>query len=291
MKKQFNRKHSSKLWVSQNFLKNSQFVASLIDKTSLTKNDLVVEIGPGKGIITKELSKICNKVIAVEKDKKLYEKLSRDLTNFRNISLIKDDFLKWDFPKNDFKIFANIPFNFTAQIIEKITNLSHSPTHSFLVVEDKAACRFMGKPKESQVSILLKPFFNFKILTYINRNEFQPVPNVNVVLLEIFKKKHSSLKTKDFNQFKKFITYGFNQWQPSVDIAFVQIFSKKQLNRLDKDFKLKGLKPSQLKLVQWLGMFKNFQNFVDNDKKSLVEKFVKDWEKKQEKVVKLRRSR
>lgn len=267
MKKTFNRKHSSQLWVSQNFLKNSQFVASLIDKTSLDKKDLVVEIGPGKGIITKELSEVCNEVIAIEKDKNLYQKLAHDLNNIKNVSLINDDFLKWNFPKKDFKIFSNIPFNFTSQIIEKITNLTHSPTHSFLIVEDKAACRFMGKPKESQMSILLKPFFNFKILTYINKNEFQPVPNVNVVLLEIFRKKNPFLVIEDYDQFKKFITYGFNQWQPSVDIAFAQIFSKKQLNILDNDFKIKGLKPSELKFDKWLEIFKVFQKFISNEKK------------------------
>lgn len=94
-----------KLFHSQNFLKNPAFVDSLINKTDINAGDLVVEIGPGKGIITNSLSKKACRVIGIEIDHHLVTSLKRKFQPNKNIEIIETDFLKWNLPQNLTKYF------------------------------------------------------------------------------------------------------------------------------------------------------------------------------------------
>jgi len=102
-----------KLFHSQNFLKDPAFVENLINKADIDHNDSVVEIGPGKGIITKILAEKAGRVIAVEVEEKLYTKLKDKFKDRKNVKIIKADFLKWQLPSSPYKVFSNIPFNLT----------------------------------------------------------------------------------------------------------------------------------------------------------------------------------
>jgi len=96
---------------SQNFLKDLEFVKGLVDKTDIGSDDFVVEIGPGKGIITEVLASRVRCVKAVEVDEVLFTKLQDKLKNYKNVEIIKADFLKWRHPSTPYKVFSNIPFN------------------------------------------------------------------------------------------------------------------------------------------------------------------------------------
>lgn len=102
-----------KLSHSQNFLKNPEFVKGLIDKTDIGASDLVVEVGPGKGIITKLLANKAGRVVGVEIDDKLFADLRKQFQKYPNVEIIKADFLKWELPPEPYKVFSNIPFNMT----------------------------------------------------------------------------------------------------------------------------------------------------------------------------------
>lgn len=104
---------------SQNFLVDKNLVRNLIQKSQLNKNDIVVEIGPGKGIITNLLAEQVGNVIAIEYDENLYKALVSQ-NQFDNIEYVYDDFLKYHLPRNQkYKVFSNIPFQITADIIKK----------------------------------------------------------------------------------------------------------------------------------------------------------------------------
>jgi 16S rRNA A1518/A1519 N6-dimethyltransferase RsmA/KsgA/DIM1 with predicted DNA glycosylase/AP lyase activity len=97
------------LWQSQNFLKRPKFVKYLIDKTSITNNDLVIEIGPGRGIITNELAKKAGNVIAVEIDKRLVADLTLKFKKKPTSKLSKKIFLNGIFHKINIKFFQIFP--------------------------------------------------------------------------------------------------------------------------------------------------------------------------------------
>ena len=151
---------------SQNFLKSSGFVNSLIERTSINSGDLVVEIGPGKGIITAELAKKAGMVIGVEYDPNFARNLKARFSGYPNVEIVESDFLTWTLPNKPYKVLANIPFNMTADIVSKLLSGENSPEATYLIMQDKAAERFMGPPfgPNSQASILLQPFYDINAI-------------------------------------------------------------------------------------------------------------------------------
>lgn len=282
-----------KLSHSQNFLKSPEFVKGLVDKANIGANDLVVEIGPGKGIITKLLASKAGRVIGVEMDDKLFADLRKQFQGNSNVEMIKADFLKWELPPEPYKVFSNIPFNMTTEIVVKLLNANNPPTTAYLIMQDKAAERFIGDPvsKNTQMSILLKPYFEMAIVARIDRKQFTPVPKVNAVLA-MFERRRKPLVEPQFTQlFRDFVVYGYNQWQPTVLAAFGKIFTHKQRAILEKRADIRGAKPRDLNLEQWLVLFSAFVDHASDDKKVVVRGAEERLKKQQEKLQKQFRTR
>lgn len=260
------------LTITQNFIKSSSFVKYLIEQSDINKNDTVIEIGPGKGIITEQLAKECKKVVGIEYDTSLITGLRNKFKDFDNIEIISEDFLKWKLPNYKYKVFSNIPFNLTTDIITKLLESRNSPQSTYLIMQDKAAERFLGQPmgKNSQISILLKPFYDMAIVKKINRKQFNPMPKVDAVLVKFIKKEQPEIKVQNTQEYRDFVIYGFNQWKPTILKSFKNVFSYKQMGILGKTLKLENLKPTDLSVEQWLGMFETYLKYVPESKKDLI---------------------
>lgn len=280
-----------KLWQSQNFLRRPEFVASLVEKADISHNDLVVEIGPGRGIITQPLAKRAGCVIAVEIDPELATGLRTHLQNLTNIRIVQADFLRWQLPQEPYKVFSNIPFNMTTDIVRKLTEDGNPPQVAYLIMQDKAVFRFMGKPKESQISILLKPWFRIGIVANIDRREFAPVPKINAVLAEFRKREQPLVEPESRQWFRDFVVYGFNQWQPTILDAFREVFSPKQRSIIERELGIRGAKPSDLTLEQWIKLFEAFTIYVPSDKKGVVRGAEERLERQQKSLKKCHRTR
>lgn len=269
---QINPKNVRELSHSQNFLKSSEFVRNLIDKTTISDKDLVLEIGSGKGVITTELAKKAGKVIGVEYDRQLASNLKLKYTGNSKIEIIEADFLKWNLPKKPYKVFANIPFNMTADIVNKLLNSPTPPEFAYLIMQDKAAERFIGYPVgvNTQASILLQPFYKMSILTKIDRSQFEPVPSVNIVLAGFETRGNPIIDTKYRQMYRDFVIYGYNQWQPTLVDALQEVFSKKQLGIISRNLGIKGKKPSEATVQEWIKIFDTFIRYVPDDKKNII---------------------
>lgn len=240
--------------ISQNFLTDRRIIARLLSKTDISENDTVLEIGAGKGHITKALSKRAKTVISYEIDRELYNKLKPDAAE--NVRLICGDFLKCGLPRSPYKVFANIPFSKTTEIMRKLT-ADRLPEHIWLIMEKGAAKRFCGLPRENTSSLLLKPFFDVKISYYFNRTDFHPAPRVDVVLLELAKKPADIpiASKRDFAEFISRCTqYGFYGSRAPL--------TKKQVSTALRLAGLPDIKPSgDVTYVQWLCLFRCWVKF------------------------------
>jgi 23S rRNA (adenine-N6)-dimethyltransferase len=253
-------------------LKNPRFVSSLLNKTDIDSKDTVVEIGAGAGVITGQLLDKVKKVIAIEYDKDLVDELYRSFSKYSNLEIVKTDFLTWKLPSYPYKVFSNIPFNVTADIVTKLLESENSPESTYLIMQDKAAERFIGEPvgDNSQASILLKPFFDMGIVTKINRNQFEPRPSVNTVLAKFIKKEYPLIKYENWQEYRDFVIYGYNQWKPTILEAFGEVFSYKQSKIIKRNFGVGGMKPSELNIEQWVKVFETYKQYVPEFKKEKV---------------------
>lgn len=278
---------------SQNFLRDPKFVKSLINKTDLTAGELIVEVGSGKGIVTELLAEKGCQVIGVELDDRLFANLVNQLKSSANVEIVKADFLKWNLPSKPYKVFSNIPFNMTTDIITKLLYSNNPPELAYLILQDKAAERFIGDPlaKDTQMSILLKPYFEMAIVSKIDKKQFSPVPNIGAVLA-MFKKRPTPLVERQNSQlFRDFVIYGYNQWKPTVLEAFAKVFTPKQISFLERKAGFRGAKPRDLTIDQWLTLFESFVDYVPEDKKNVVRGAEKKLKNQQRVLQKWHRTR
>ena len=247
---------SKNLSVSQNFLTSRKTIERLISKTTLSKNDIVLEIGAGKGHITKALSEICRCVISYELDQSLYTKLKPQLKN--NVRLYHGDFLKCRLPKQPYKVFANIPFSRTSEIIRKLTGSESLPAAVWLVMEKGAAKRFLGLPAENSGSLLLKPFYDGRIIWHFNREDFHPAPRVDVVLLELKLKQQYDILPEQSSDFASFINHSIKYGV----YGSRALLTKKQVSTALKLASLPQIPISgDISYIQWLCLFRCWQKY------------------------------
>jgi len=245
--------------ISQNFLTSSAIIRRLLKKTDITKTDTVLEIGAGKGHITAALLEKSNQVIAVEIDPRLTEYLKNKFDRAENLTLVQDDFLKTPLPTTPYKVFANIPFSRTTEIIRKLTSAKNPPSEAWLTMEKGAAKRFCGKPNDNLNSLLLKPFFNLEVVWHFCREDFHPAPRVDTVLLHISKKTAPDLPFAIRSQYTEFLNRSFK-----CGLVKPQgLFTQKQIKTALKLAGLSPLEPSgDILYIQWLCLFRCYMDFI-----------------------------
>lgn len=277
---------------SQNYFRDSGYVRKLVAKAEITKDDLVVEIGPGKGIITEALLQRTDKVIAVEVDTKLYEQLKEKFTGEPRLEIVCADFLEWELPNSPYKVFANIPFNMTAEMMVRLFGETDPPQVAYLVMQDKAAERYLGAPiaLDTQTSILLKNEYEVLVIAEINSTEFEPRPRVGTVLVKFGRRSDPLVPVENRQLFRDFVVYGYNQWKPTVLEAFEKIFNHLQRQRLQKMVGVKS-KPRELKVEQWVALFATYIQYVSEEKKALVAGAESRLKAQQSKLQKIHKTR
>lgn len=279
---------------SQNALRSFDLIEKLLDSSLIKPDDTVLEIGAGKGIITAGLAKHCKLVIAVEIDKDLVAQLRQKFGQLRNVKICEANFLAFPLPKGEYKIFSNIPFAITADIIRKITKIDTAPVISYLVVQKEAAQKFSGCPygKETLFSVLNKPLFDFSIVHEFLRSDFVPVPRVGIVLLRITKLEKPLVDLKQMGFYRDFITYGFGSFRPTLRKGYKHIFSNAQFSKLAKDLGFSvDANPRDLVFEQWLKMFAFFLIGVEEKRRLLVRGSFERLSRQQEKLEKIHRTR
>ena len=171
--------------LSQNFLIDNNLAERLAKYAGIFSSETILEIGPGYGIITRALASRAGKLIAVEKDRLLAERLEEK--NFPNTEIICADILDFDFERAD-KIVANIPFKISSAILEKIFQ-ARKP--AFLILQKEFAERLIAKPGEriySKLSVAANYFCDCKILENVSAKKFKPAPRVDAAVVRILPK-------------------------------------------------------------------------------------------------------
>lgn len=182
--------------LSQNFLKRKSIAQKVVGVAEVTKDDTVLEIGPGKGILTSVLLERASRVIAIEKDTGLVtflkDKFKEEIAQ-GTLVLLEGDVL--DIPllqnmcqyiQNDYKLVANIPYAITGKILRTFLGLRHQPTVMSLLVQKEVAERITARDgKESLLSVSIKAYGDPSSKGAVKRGNFHPEPKVDSAILLI----------------------------------------------------------------------------------------------------------
>ena len=245
--------------LSQHFLRSGALAASLVEQSSVSKNDLVVEIGPGRGVLTRELTGRCRRLIAIEIDERLVYGLSVEFREVRNLVLVHDDFFRFQLPDSLYKVFANLPYSQTAAIIRHLVDALTPPEEAYVVVQREAADRFAGGPYASETlpSLLLKPWWHVEITRRLRRSDFEPPPAVDSVLLWLARRPRPLINQSQRLLYRDFVASSFGRHGGTIRQCLRTVFTRHQIGHLARDLRFSpGASPSLLTFDQWLGLYR-----------------------------------
>lgn len=177
------RKHE----LSQHFLAGPKLALFLVGHSNIRKRDVVIDIGAGSGVITSALAKRCKKVIAIEPDHETAEKLRKNLKRFNNVEIVEQDFMEYELPKDDYKVFANPPFHLSSKILHKLDEAPTQPKAIYLILQKQFALKLLNSDRHytSQLGYQLYEHYAPRIRLPLRPNYFTPPPAVPTVLLEL----------------------------------------------------------------------------------------------------------
>ncbi len=177
-------------------------------------------------------------------------------------------FLTYSLPSYPYKVFSNIPFNITSDVVKKLALSENPPEDTYLIIQKEAAGKFMGMTvdnKNSLVAILLKPWFDFEVFYQFKQNDFFPKPGVNAIMLRMKKKGKPLININQKSLFEDFVAYSFNQVKPKI-------------------------KPGKIDFNEWLKLFDIFVKEPEESRQKIVG-FYSKLKKQQEQLEKIHRTR
>lgn len=204
----------------QNFIIDENVINSIIDKSKIDKDTLVIEVGPGAGSLTYKLGISAKNVICYEIDTTLENVLKENTRDLNNVKIIYQDFLKAnvldDIKGYEYKklyFVANLPYYITTPIIIKIIEDCIPVDKMVFMVQKEVGNRFKALPGSKEygsLSVYLNYYFDVKKILDISRHVFMPEPNVDSIIVE-FSKKENLLAVKNEEVFFKLIRDSFTQ--------------------------------------------------------------------------------
>ena len=213
--------------LGQHFLVDEEVLRLIIATAQLTPADVVIEIGPGLGVLTKELARLAGCVIAVELDDKLAATLKETLASFNNVTIINEDVLNIDpaalleeqktkFSAEvsspfSYKVVANLPYYITSPVLRHFLEASVKPQIMVVMVQKEVAGEIVAKPgRMSLLSISVQLYGEPAIVGYVPAHCFYPAPAVDSAILKIVVYPQPAVEIADKESFFALVRAGFS---------------------------------------------------------------------------------
>ncbi len=206
--------------LGQHFLKSAQAIDAMLEAGVVDSHDIVLEAGPGKGILTESLLNCAREVIAIEKDPRLVFFLAfkfKPQVESEKLKLIADDVLQFDparalLQSGGYKVIANIPYYITGQFLRHFLSGPVPPSRMVLLLQKEVAERICGRGgKESILSISVKAYGTPKYIQTVEAASFSPKPKVDSAILSISNISKDAFKRLDEGHFFEVVKRGFSQ--------------------------------------------------------------------------------
>ena len=251
--------------LGQNFLTSIPARNKIVEAGNLKLGDVVLEIGPGKGMLTEKILESGATVYAVEKDDELVhflsEKFASEIKNEKLI-LINDDVLNFNVFNykpltTNYKLIANIPYYITGAIFEKYLSNENQPSQMVVLIQKEVAERIVARDgKHSILSLAVHVYGDPRIVTRVSRGSFFPIPNVDSAVLSIENISRKNFKNKKHEEaFFKMVKAGFahkrkflisNLKEKLPEVSWQELFIKNNLNE--------KVRAEDVELEKWLAI-------------------------------------
>lgn len=262
--------YKAKKSLGQNFLKSEIALRKIIEAGEIKKDDVILEIGPGKGKLTEKLLEKAGTVIAVEKDRELFEflkiKFEEKIKN-KTLILINEDILNFSISKagrtflmRDYKIIANIPYNITGAILKKFLTEKNQPERMVLMVQNEVAKRIVARDKkESILSMSVKAYGEPKLIMKVPARYFSPAPKVDSAIIAIKNISRNIFKENNINEqkFWEIVKIGFSHKRKKLSGNLKTLKTCEKLEEIIIKENLINKRAEDLALMHWILLTKD----------------------------------
>ncbi|MSR79070.1 MAG: ribosomal RNA small subunit methyltransferase A [Candidatus Taylorbacteria bacterium] len=249
--------------LGQHLLTNVGIARAVAVAAGVTNGDKVLEIGPGKGMLTKEILLLGGIVTAVEKDPGmvavLREKFAEEICNSKLIihegdarDLTPDKL----FPKGTYKIAANIPYYITGELIRSCLTAKNKPVSLALLVQKEVAVRIARSKKESILSLSVKAYGTPKYIKTVSRGSFNPPPSVDSAILAVYDISNKNFKKIAEKDFFRIVKAGFAQKRKTLAGNLKRALDINAVEALDAVGISEKVRAEDLTPEEWLALTK-----------------------------------
>lgn len=219
--------------LGQNFIKDFRIIDRIAQTAELSAEDEVLEIGPGLGALTFALADKAKRVVAIEKDKKLFENLRELFIGYNNIEFINQDALKTDYGSlyrgNKLKAIANLPYSVSSPVLFKLLEDRQYFSSMVLMLQHEVGVRITASPggkTYGSISVLLQAYCDITFEFRVSPESFWPKPKVDSVVLKLVPLKTPRAEIPDYRLFEKVVKAAFSSRRKMLGNSLQSNFSK-----------------------------------------------------------------
>lgn len=253
---------SPKQSLGQNFLFDENVLQRIVDAADLRADDVVLEIGPGLGHLTRLLAQTAVRVVAVELDQRFLPILQQQLADFDNVTVIHGDILQQDpaaLIDGPYKVVANVPYYITGAILRHLLSAQHKPTRMVITVQKEVAQRITAVPPNmSLLAVSVQLYGRVAMADEIKAGAFWPRPDVDsaVVMIDLYEER--PLSPADEDAFFHLVKTAFGQKRKQLqkNLRRLDGLDKKRISAILAQAQIDGRRRAQtLTVAEWLRLF------------------------------------
>jgi len=264
--------------LGQHFLIDEEVLKLIISAAQLTSTDVIMEVGPGLGVLTKELARQAGWVVAIELDNKLAAILKQTLASFNNVTIINENVLKIApaalleeqgakfLPKVSssfsYKVVANLPYYITSPVLRHFLEASFKPRMMVVMVQKEVAEEIVAKPGQmSLLSISVQLYSEPTIVGYVPARCFYPAPEVDSAILRIALYPQPAVDVADKESFFRLVRAGFSASRKQIVNSLAQgleVPKAEALSLLERTGIVAQRRAETLTLEEWARLWRVF---------------------------------
>ena len=242
--------------LSQNFLVDRRAIDALVAGSGAGDGDLAVDVGAGNGLISEALVRRGARVLAIERDPSLAQRLRAKFATWPAVTVVEGDVLKTPLPAEPFRVVANIPFGITTKILRHLLDADALARADMIVQAEVARKRGTGG-RGTLLNACWEPWFEFGTGARIPAAAFRPRPRVDAAVLVVTRRAPPLVDPASRPDYTEFVTAAFGGARPTVASALARAIPRARFAGLARELGFgAGALPSQLTVHQWAGLFR-----------------------------------
>lgn len=241
------------LWLNKNlgqhYLVDRKVLRAIVEAGDLQSDEQIVEVGPGAGVLTVELSALCDNVTTIELDSRILPVLRSSLGMNSAVKIINTDALDFTLPTTSWKWIANLPYQITSPILRKYLVSEHRPSLAVLLIQREVADKICEE-KGNRLGLLVRNFCEVEKILNVGSQSFFPPPQVNSAVIRLVARQEPIIPEEEWAHAEKVMKVAFLQKRKKIKKSLSSLYPE-ALEKLEKAGIDPDRRPETLSLKEW----------------------------------------